>query len=93
MQIRGIDPTFLYYFNIFLKKTFVVSKILFTFAPEMPTHVRVGTPNKHRWNETLGHLYGQSFMIYYIYNKVWRVRQPLQLNANRFLIISILFIN
>ena len=43
MQIRGIDPKFLYYFNIFLKKTFVVSKILFTFAPEMPTHVRVGT--------------------------------------------------
>ena len=60
MQIRGVEPTFLYYFNIFFKKTFVVSKILFTFAPEMPTHVRVGTPNKHRWNETLGHLYGQS---------------------------------
>ena len=42
MQIRAIDPMFLYYFNIFLKKTFVVSKILFTFAPEMPTHERVG---------------------------------------------------
>ena len=34
MQIRAIDPKFLYYFNIFFKKTFVVSKILFTFAPE-----------------------------------------------------------
>ena len=43
MQIRGIDPKFLYYFNIFFKKTFVVSKILFTFAPEKPTYVRVGT--------------------------------------------------
>ena len=43
MQIRGVDPTFLYYFNIFFKKTFVVSKILFTFAPVMPAHVRVGT--------------------------------------------------
>ena len=43
MQIRGSDPMFLYYFNIFLKKTFVVSKILFTFAPEKPTYVRVGT--------------------------------------------------
>ena len=60
MQIRGVDPTFLYYFNIFLKKTFVVSKILFTFAPEKPTYVKVGISNKHRWNETLGHLYGQS---------------------------------
>ena len=43
MQIRAIDPMFLYYFNIFFKKTFVVSKILFTFAPEKPTYVRVGT--------------------------------------------------
>ena len=42
MQIRAIAPMFLYYFNIFLKKTFVVSKILFTFVPEMPTHERVG---------------------------------------------------
>jgi len=50
----------LYYFNIFFKKTFVVSKILFTFAPEKPTYVKVGISNKHRWNETLGHLYGQS---------------------------------
>ena len=43
MQIHAADPMFLYYFNIFLKKTFVVSKILFTFAPEKPTYVRVGT--------------------------------------------------
>ena len=60
MQIRAIDPMFLYYFNIFFKKTFVVSKILFTFAPEKPTYVKVGISNKHRWNETSGQLYGQS---------------------------------
>ena len=94
MQIRTIDPTFLYYFNIFLKKTFVVSKILFTFAPEMPTHERVGALKL-----TLLERDFRPFVrpvlhdILYIYNKVWRVRQPLQLNANRFLIISILFIN
>ena len=30
-------------FCIFFEKNFVVSQILFTFAPEMPAHVRVGT--------------------------------------------------
>ena len=29
-------------FCIFFEKNFVVSKILFTFAPEKPTYVRVG---------------------------------------------------
>ena len=48
-------------FCIFFEKNFVVSQILFTFAPEMPAQVRVGhVKNLHRSNETSGHLYGQS---------------------------------
>ena len=48
-------------FCIFFEKNFAVSQILFTFAPVMPAHVRVGhVKNLHRWNETSGHLYGQS---------------------------------
>jgi len=33
------------FFVFFFEKNFAVSQILFTFAPEMPAHVRVGTLN------------------------------------------------
>ena len=33
------------FFLIFFEKNFAVSQILFTFAPEMPAQVRVGTLN------------------------------------------------
>ena len=68
MQIRGSDPKFLYYFNIFFKKTFVVSKILFTFAPEKPTYVKVGAICTASLERTFSKRYCLYYQISQVHN-------------------------